>query len=118
MTLADLKMGGWDMEQVRELFISLEFRTLLERLMADLPEAAEGEGDPFELEVQTFATPERLTELSKILTRSRRRNDRRDPDVPARSASIDRLRVGRGPDGVRPARPPRALGRRGQSRAR
>jgi DNA polymerase-1 len=67
VTLADLKMGGWDMEQVRELFISLEFRTLLERLMADLPEAAEGEGDPFELDVQTFATPERLTELSKIL---------------------------------------------------
>ncbi|HEX2195765.1 MAG TPA: DNA polymerase I, partial [Actinomycetota bacterium] len=48
----DLKMGPWDLEEVRELFISLEFRTLLERLMADLPEAAEGEGEPFELEVR------------------------------------------------------------------
>src|SRR5918999_3677493 len=35
--LQDMKMGGWDMEEVRKLFISLEFRTLLERLMADLP---------------------------------------------------------------------------------
>jgi len=65
--ISELKMGGWDMEEVRELFISLEFRTLLERLMADLPEAAEGEGDPFELDVETYATPERLKELSQIL---------------------------------------------------
>ncbi|MDQ3951923.1 MAG: DNA polymerase I [Actinomycetota bacterium] len=50
--IEDLKMGPWDLEEVRELFISLEFRTLLERLMADLPEAAEGEGEPFELEVR------------------------------------------------------------------
>jgi DNA polymerase-1 len=48
----DLKMGPWDLEEVRELFISLEFRTLLERLMADLPDAAEGEGEPFELDVR------------------------------------------------------------------
>jgi DNA polymerase-1 len=65
--LSDLKMGGWDMEEVRKLFISLEFRTLLERLMADLPEAAEGEGDPFELEVQTYATPARLDDLTATL---------------------------------------------------
>ena len=65
--LEDLKMGGWDLEEVRERFISLEFRTLLERLFADLPEAAEGEGDPFELEVRTFATPAELSELAAEL---------------------------------------------------
>ncbi|MDQ4094999.1 MAG: DNA polymerase I, partial [Actinomycetota bacterium] len=42
--LDDLKMDTWDLDEVRELFISLEFRTLLERLLSDLPEAAEGEG--------------------------------------------------------------------------
>ena len=52
IAIEDLKMGPWDMEQVRELFISLEFRSLLERLVADLPEAAEGEGKPFEVEVR------------------------------------------------------------------
>ncbi|HJR45650.1 MAG TPA: DNA polymerase I [Actinomycetota bacterium] len=61
--LEDLKMGGWDLEEVRERFISLEFRTLLERLLADLPEAAEGEGEPFELEVRVFDTPAKLREL-------------------------------------------------------
>ena len=96
VTLADLKMGGWDMEQVRELFISLEFRTLLERLMADLPEAAEGEGDPFELEVQTFAAPERLKELSTLVADAGGRHDRRHSDRSARSAPVDRVRVGRG----------------------
>src|SRR5919106_2911000 len=35
--VGDLKMGAWDLEEIRELIISLEFRTLLERLMADLP---------------------------------------------------------------------------------
>ena len=33
--IEDLKMAPWDLEEVRELFISLEFRTLLERLMAE-----------------------------------------------------------------------------------
>jgi len=65
--LDDLKMGGWDLEEVRKLFISLEFRTLLERLMADLPDAAEGEGDPFELEVRTYETPAALEELAALL---------------------------------------------------
>ncbi len=64
---ADLKMGAWDMEAVRELFVSLEFRTLLERLMADLPEAAEGEGEPFEVEARVFATPADLETLSAEL---------------------------------------------------
>ncbi len=60
----DLKMGAWDLDEVRELFISLEFRTLLERLMADLPEAAEGEGEPFEVDVRVFATGAELKELA------------------------------------------------------
>ncbi len=52
----ELKMGAWDLDQVRELFTSLEFRTLLERLLSDLPEAAEGEGEPIELDLTTVAT--------------------------------------------------------------
>ncbi len=66
--LDDLKMGPWDLDEVRELFTSLEFRTLLERLMSDLPEAAEGEGTPFELEVRAFDSPGGLTELAKLLS--------------------------------------------------
>lgn len=61
--LEDMTMGPLDLEEVRELFISLEFRTLLERLMADLPETAEGEGDPFELEVRSFVTSQAAREL-------------------------------------------------------
>ncbi|HEX2294486.1 MAG TPA: DNA polymerase I [Actinomycetota bacterium] len=61
--IEDLKMGPWDLEEVRELFISLEFRTLLERLMADLPEAAEGEGEPFELEVRVVESQEAVDDL-------------------------------------------------------
>src|SRR5687767_10115340 len=62
--LEDLHMSTWDLEEIRELFISLEFRTLLERLMADLPEAAEGEGEPFELDARVFATPADLETLA------------------------------------------------------
>jgi len=60
----DLRMQEWDLEAVRKLFISLEFRTLLERLLADLPETAEGEGEPFELEVRAVDTPAGLAELA------------------------------------------------------
>ncbi len=38
-SLDDLKMSAWDLDEVRELFGSLEFRSLLERLLADLPDA-------------------------------------------------------------------------------
>ena len=62
--IEDLHMSTWDLEEIRELFISLEFRTLLERLMADLPDAAEGEGDPFELDARVFATPADLEALA------------------------------------------------------
>ena len=65
--LQDLVMDAWDLEELRELFISLEFRTLLERLMADLPDAAEGEGEAFDLEVKAYATSAELKVLAKEL---------------------------------------------------
>ncbi len=68
VAIGDLKMGAWDLEQVRELFTSLEFRTLLERLLSDLPEAAEGEGEPLELELTVAASPRDLEELAAALT--------------------------------------------------
>ena len=60
----DLKMAPWDMDEVRELFKSLEFRTLLERLLSDLPEAAEGEGRPFELDLMVVADARGLQDLA------------------------------------------------------
>ncbi|MDQ3915848.1 MAG: DNA polymerase I [Actinomycetota bacterium] len=68
--IEDLKMGPWDLEEVRELFISLEFRTLLERLMADLPEAAEGEGEPFELDVRVASARADVDDLVAELRRA------------------------------------------------
>ncbi len=66
--LDDMKMGGWDLDKLRELFISLEFRTLLERLMSDLPEAAEGEGEAFELELRIVSDAGPLSELADELS--------------------------------------------------
>ncbi|HVL63817.1 MAG TPA: DNA polymerase I [Actinomycetota bacterium] len=65
-----LRMGGWDFDEVRELFISLEFRTLLERLMSDLPDAAEGEGEAFELRLRSVVMPPELKELAEDLRRA------------------------------------------------
>ena len=62
--LEDLKMGAWNLDEVKELFTSLEFRSLLERLMQDLPEAAEGEGTPFELDVRIVDSAAGLEELA------------------------------------------------------
>jgi DNA polymerase I len=70
VTIDDLKMTAWDLEEVKELFGSLEFRSLLERLLADLPEAAEGEGTPFELAVEVFDSPARLQDLARSLASS------------------------------------------------
>ncbi|HEX2235850.1 MAG TPA: DNA polymerase I [Actinomycetota bacterium] len=67
VSLADLEMGAWDLEEVRELFTSLEFRSLLERLLADLPEAAEGEGRPFEISVREVVGEGALRALSEEL---------------------------------------------------
>jgi DNA polymerase-1 len=66
--LDDLKMGAWDLDEVKELFTSLEFRSLLERLLADLPETAEGEGRPFELEVRVLISPDELAGLAGAVT--------------------------------------------------
>lgn len=65
--LDELKLGEWDLEEIRKLFNSLEFRVLLERLMADLPEAAEGEGEAFEVDTIVAATTEDLEQLAKDL---------------------------------------------------
>jgi DNA polymerase I len=66
--LDELVMGAWDLEEVRKLFTSLEFRTLLERLLEDLPEAAEGEGKPFELEVRVVSAAPQLHSLATELS--------------------------------------------------
>nr|MBA2313207.1 DNA polymerase I [Actinomycetota bacterium] len=55
---------AWDLDEIRELFTSLEFRTLLERLVSDLPEAAEGEGKPFDLVVRVVAEPDEARRLA------------------------------------------------------
>jgi len=65
--LDDMRMGGWDREALTELFNSLEFRTLLERLLQDFPEAAEGEGESFELELRIIQTESELESLAKEL---------------------------------------------------
>jgi DNA polymerase-1 len=70
VSLHDLKMGSWDLAAVRELYGSLEFRSLLERLLADLPEAAEGEGKPFDLEVRVFSDPGGLQTLGEALAKA------------------------------------------------
>ncbi|HEX2240912.1 MAG TPA: DNA polymerase, partial [Actinomycetota bacterium] len=66
-SLDDMKMGAWDLDELRELFTSLEFKTLYERLMSDLPEAAEGEGTPFELEVRVATTGAEIKQLAAEL---------------------------------------------------
>ena len=68
--VSDLVMQPWDMDAVRELFSSLEFRSLLERLMSDLPEAAEGEGTPFELDMRVVSSVGGLAELAAELQAS------------------------------------------------
>jgi len=67
----ELKMGGWDLAELEELFKSLEFRTLLERLLSDLPEAAEGEGTPFELQLEVYDDPGSLGDLARELSTAR-----------------------------------------------
>lgn len=62
--LEDMRMGGWDREALTELFNSLEFRSLLERLLADFPEAAEGEGEAFELELRIIEGASELRALA------------------------------------------------------
>ncbi|HVF52039.1 MAG TPA: DNA polymerase I [Actinomycetota bacterium] len=67
IAIDDLRMDPWDIDEVKELFTALEFRTLFERLLADLPAAAEGEGDPFELDLRVVSTDRALAELADTL---------------------------------------------------
>jgi DNA polymerase I len=71
VTLSDLKMAPWNLDEVRELFTSLEFRTLLERLLSDLPDAAEGEGRPFDLDVRVVDDVDGLEKLAGELAAAR-----------------------------------------------
>jgi DNA polymerase-1 len=72
VSLDELRMGTLDLDEVKELFSSLEFRVLLERLMADLPETAEGEGEAFEVTTRTVATVTELDDLAKELAIAKR----------------------------------------------
>ena len=72
VALEDLKLGAWDLEEIRKLFTSLEFKVLLERLMSDLPEAAEGEGEAFEVETRIVGSTDELRELTRELRESGR----------------------------------------------
>jgi DNA polymerase-1 len=60
----DLRMGGWDHEEVRLLFEQLEFRTLYPRLLEALGEdeaaAATPAGETLEATVRTLRTPDEL----------------------------------------------------------
>ena len=44
--LEDLKMGMWDLNEIRELFTSFEFKSLLERLVSELPMPSRARGNP------------------------------------------------------------------------
>jgi DNA polymerase-1 len=70
--LDQLKMGAWDLDEVKELFASLEFRTLLERLLSDLPETAEEEAEPFELDLRVISDAASLKSLASELKKAKR----------------------------------------------
>jgi DNA polymerase-1 len=60
----ELELSPWDLDAIRELYTSLEFRSLLERLLSDLPEIPEGEGTPFELELEIVSDASGLDRLA------------------------------------------------------
>ena len=70
--VADLKMGGWDQEAVRQLFNFLEFRTLWDRLLeatsavADV--AAPEAGAPLEIETLRLPTAESAVRALDAIT--------------------------------------------------
>ncbi len=65
VSIEDMRMGELDVEgDLKELFTSLEFRTLYERLLADLPDVAKGEGEAFELTTRTVSTRSATEELA------------------------------------------------------
>ena len=68
VTLADLKMGDWDLAEIRRLFDVLEFRVLYERLtesLPDVPVAAEG----FRADTAEVADVDELEMLAVALSR-------------------------------------------------
>lgn len=65
VSVDDLRIGEWDFAEIRKLFDALEFRTLYERLAAERPEAAAGEG--FEAECEEVADESALRRLAEEL---------------------------------------------------
>jgi DNA polymerase-1 len=64
--LDDVRMGPWDMERVRTLFLSLEFRSLLERLPDRTAAAAAQTAAPFVVRTGDAASVEGLTTGGRI----------------------------------------------------
>lgn len=64
--LADLAMGAWDFNRIRQLFDSLEFRVLYDRLAADSPEAM-AVATGFEGTTSGVSTEQDLTDLAELL---------------------------------------------------
>jgi DNA polymerase-1 len=67
VALDDLKMGMWDLNEIRELFTSFEFKSLLERLVTELPDSARVGGKPFELRARAIHTESDLEALAQEL---------------------------------------------------
>ncbi len=67
-TFDQLTMGDWDFNQIRQLFDSLEFRVLYDRLAADHPEAVAA-ATGFEGTAVEVSTPEDLESLVQELDR-------------------------------------------------
>ncbi|MGH2705329.1 MAG: DNA polymerase I [Actinomycetota bacterium] len=61
-SLEELRMGEWDLAEIRRLFDALEFRTLFDRAseMVDAPPPAEG---GFEVSTREASSPEELDDL-------------------------------------------------------
>ena len=74
----DLKMGGWDVDEVRQLFNFLEFRTLWDRLLEAVGGGPEGSsdggaadaGEALEVEVRRLRTAAEAIELLHELVAS------------------------------------------------
>ncbi|MBV9253057.1 MAG: DNA polymerase I, partial [Actinobacteria bacterium] len=66
----ELKMGGWDQEEVRKLFTFLEFRTLWDRLIeaVGVMDAASSGGEPIEVELQRPANAKAAVAALKDMT--------------------------------------------------
>lgn len=60
--LSEYRLGTWDTQEVKQLFVALQFNTLLERFLADQKEvlAQTSAGDFFEVAVERIETKEAL----------------------------------------------------------